>query len=146
MRNRLELLDPVGPQPDPVSEMDGADVTDVDASEVDNGPGAATTPAATATPATAAPDVAPAAVLPSPLHFLAAGTGGGLAGLFAVYLVASKLAGTLDAVAAVIMIFAVTMSGPWVHARADSELGRVIAVALQSVAFGAALGALLVMS
>lgn len=89
---------------------------------------------------------APAAVLPSPLRFLAAGTVGGLAGLAAVYLVASRLAGTLDAVAAIIMIFAVTMSGPWVHARSDTELGRVIAVALQSVAFGAALGGLLVMT
>lgn len=139
MRNRLELLAPVGPQPDPVSDVDPVDVTDVEGSEVDHRPGAAATSASTA------PDVAPAAVLPSPLHFLAAGTGGGLAGLIAVYLVATKLAGTLDAVAVVIMIFAVTMSGPWVHARAESELGRVIAVALQSVAFGAALGALLLM-
>ena len=139
MRNRLELLDPVGPQPDPVSDVDPVDVTDVEGSEVDHRPGAAATSASTA------PDVAPAAVLPSPLHFLAAGTGGGLAGLIAVYLVATKLAGTLDAVAVVIMIFAVTMSGPWVHARAESELGRVIAVALQSVAFGAAFGALLLM-
>lgn len=91
-------------------------------------------------------EVAPAAVLPSPLHFLAAGTVGGLAGLAAVYLVATRLAGTLDAVAAIILIFAVTMSGPWVHARSDTELGRVIAVALQSVAFGAALGGLIVMT
>ena len=87
-----------------------------------------------------------AAVLPSPLLALAAGTTGGLAGLAAVYLVASRLAGTLAAVAAVVMIFAVTMAGPWVHARADTELGRVIAVALQAVAFGGALGGLVVMT
>lgn len=86
-----------------------------------------------------------AAVLPAPLLALVAASLGGLAGVGAVYLVASQLAGTLAAVAAVVMIFAVTMAGPWVHARAGSEFGRVIAVALQAVAFGGALGALLVM-
>lgn len=83
-----------------------------------------------------------AAVLPAPLHTLGAAAGGGLAGLGAVYLVASRLAGTLAAVAAVVMIFAVTMAGPWVHGRAGTELGRVVAVALQAVAFGGAIGAL----
>lgn len=89
---------------------------------------------------------APAAVLPSPLRTLGAATLGVLAGLAAVYLVASRLAGSLDAVAAIIAIFALTMSGPWVHARAETELGRMVAVALQSIAFGAALGGLLVMT
>lgn len=87
-----------------------------------------------------------AAVLPAPLLTLGAATIGGLAGLVAVYLVASRLAGTLAAVAAVVMIFAVTMAGPWVHARAGTELGRVIAVALQSIAFGGALGGLAIMT
>ena len=87
-----------------------------------------------------------AAVLPAPLHTLGAATIGGLAGLGAVYLVASRLAGTLAAVAAVVMIFAVTMAGPWVHARAGTELGRVIAVALQAVAFGGAIAGLTIMA
>lgn len=89
---------------------------------------------------------ADAAVLPAPLHTLAAATIGGLAGLGAVHLVASRLAGSLAAVAAVVMIFAVTMAGPWVHARADTELGRVIAVALQAVAFGGAIAGLAIMT
>ena len=87
-----------------------------------------------------------AAVLPAPLHTLGAATIGGLAGLGAVYLVASRLAGTLAAVAAVVMIFAVTMAGPWVHARAGTELCRVIAVALQAVAFGGAIAGLTIMA
>lgn len=89
---------------------------------------------------------ADAAVLPAPLHTLGAATIGGLAGFGAVYLVSWRLAGTLAAVAAVIMIFAVTMAGPWVHARAGSELGRVIAVALQAVAFGGAIAGLAIMT
>ena len=89
---------------------------------------------------------ADAAVLPAPMNTLAAATIGGLAGLAAVYLVASKLAGTLAAVAAVVMIFAVTMAGPWVHARAGTEMGRVIAVALQAVAFGGAIAGLAIMT
>lgn len=88
----------------------------------------------------------PAAVLPSPLHTLGAATIGVLAGLAAIYLVASRLAGTLDAVAAIIAIFAVTMSGPRVHARAGTEFGRMLAVSLQSIAFGAALGGLLILT
>ena len=87
-----------------------------------------------------------AAVLPAPLLALAGAAIGGLAGLAAVYLVASRLAGTLAAVAAVVMIFVVTMAGPWVQARAGTELGRMIAVALQSVAFGGALGGLAIMT
>ena len=87
-----------------------------------------------------------AAILPSPPLALGAATAGGLAGLVAVYLVASRLAGTLAAVAAVVMIFAVTMAGPWVQARAGTELGRMIAEALQSVEFGGALGGLAIMT
>ena len=86
------------------------------------------------------------AVFPAPLHALGAAVVGGLAGLGAVYLVASRLAGTLAAVAAVVMIFAMTMAGPWVQARAETELGRVIAVALQALAFGGVLGALIILT
>lgn len=89
---------------------------------------------------------ADAALLPAPLHALGAAALGSLAGLGAVYLVASRLAGTLAAVVAVVLIFAVTMAGPWVHARAGTELGRVIAVALQAVAFGGAIGGLAIMT
>lgn len=88
---------------------------------------------------------ADAAVLPAPLRTLGAALVGGLAGVGAVYLVASRLAGTLAAVAAIVMIFAVTMAGPWVHARAGTEFGRVVAVALQAIAFGAVIGALVIL-
>lgn len=87
-----------------------------------------------------------AAVLPAPLYALGAAAVGSLLGFGAVYLVASRLAGTLAAVAAVVLIFAVTMAGPWVHARAGTEVGRVIAVALQAVAFGGAIGGLAIMT
>lgn len=71
---------------------------------------------------------------------------GGLVGLAAVYLVASRLAGTLAAVAAVVIIFALAMAGPWAQTRAETEIGRVIAVALQAIAFGGVLGALIILT
>ncbi|WP_010539777.1 hypothetical protein [Dietzia alimentaria] len=89
-------------------------------------------------------DMTHIAVFPTPLHTLGAAAVGILAGLGAVYLVASRLAGTPAAVAAMVMIFAVTMAGPLVQARAGTELGRVIAVALQSIVFGGVLGALVI--
>lgn len=82
-------------------------------------------------------------VFPTPLHTLAAAAVGILAGLGVVYLVASRLAGTPAAVAVIVMIFAATMAGPLVQSRAGTELGRVIAVALQSIVFGGVLGALI---
>lgn len=85
------------------------------------------------------------AVFPAPLYALGAAAVGGLAGFAAVYWVASRLAGTLAAVAAVVMIFAMTMTGPWVQARAETEFGRIIAVALQAIAFGGVLGTLVIL-
>lgn len=127
MSSNVALRDRERPQPEPAQ---------VDPEQPD--------PANTA--AQASPWGADAAVLPAPLHTLGAVAVGGLAGVGAVYLVASRLAGTLAAVAAVVMIFAVTMAGPWVHARSGTELGRVFAVALQAVAFGGLLGGLVILT
>ena len=95
---------------------------------------------------TAPADTTHVAVFPAPLYTLGATAVGGLTGLGAVYLVASQLAGTLAAVAAVVMIFAMTMAGPWVQARAETEIGRVIAVALQAIAFGGVLGVMIILT
>ena len=85
-----------------------------------------------------------ATVFPAPLTTIAAALVGGFLGLAAVYGVAERLADTLAGVAAVVMIFAVTLAGPRVHAGARSEVGRTVAVVLQSVGFGGVLGALLI--
>ena len=57
-----------------------------------------------------------------------------------------RFADTLAGVAAVVMIFAVTLAGPRVHAGARTEVGRTVAVVLQSVGFGGVLGALLILT
>ena len=62
----------------------------------------------------------------------------------AVYGVASRLAGSLTAVAAIVMVFADTLAGPRVHAAARTELGRTIAVTLQAIGFGGVVGALVI--
>lgn len=85
-----------------------------------------------------------ATVLPAPLTTITAALAGGLLGIAAVYGVASRLAGSLTAVAAIVMVFAVTLSGPRVHAAARTELGRTIAVTLQAIGFGGVVGALVI--
>ncbi len=87
-----------------------------------------------------------ATVLPAPHTTVLAALVGGLLGLAAVYGVAARLADTVAGVAAVVMIFAVTLAGPRVHAGARTEVGRTIAVALQSLGFGGVLGALLILT
>ena len=87
-----------------------------------------------------------ATVFPAPLTTIAAALVGGFLGLAAVYGVAERLADTLAGVAAVVMIFAVTLAGPRVHAGARTEVGRTVAVVLQSVGFGGVLGALLILT
>lgn len=87
-----------------------------------------------------------ATVLPAPLTTIAAALVGGFLGLAAVYGVAERLADTLAGVAAVVMIFAVTLAGPRVHAGARTEVGRTVAVVLQAVGFGGVLGALLILT
>ncbi|MFB9258947.1 hypothetical protein [Dietzia aerolata] len=142
----LALQDREGLQPDPESPAaQESTAQDVSAQHnashhdtVHEGIGAA----ATGTPEGPAPT---AAVLPSPLRALGAAALGGLAGAVAIYLVSSHLAGTLAAVAAIIMIFAVAMAGPWFQARAETELGRMAAVAMQAVGFGGVLGALIIL-
>ena len=133
MSNRLALQAWEGPQPD-TEHTEHTERADREH------------PAPTRSAAHSSAGGTDAALLPAPLHALGAATLGSLAGLGAVYLVASRLAGTLAAVVAVVLIFAVTMAGPWVHARAGTELGRVIAVALQAVAFGGAIGGLAIMT
>lgn len=85
-----------------------------------------------------------ATVLPAPRTTILAALTGGLLGTAAVYIVASRLAGSLAAVVAIVMVFAVTLAGPRVHAAARTELGRAIAVVLQSIGFGGAVGALVI--
>lgn len=85
-------------------------------------------------------------VLPTPLSTAAAAGLGGLAGLAAIYAVAHLLADTVAGVAVIAVVFAVTMAGPWVHARADNEFGRALAVGLQAIAFGGALAAVLIVT
>ncbi|WP_404850790.1 hypothetical protein [Dietzia kunjamensis] len=85
-----------------------------------------------------------ATVLPAPLTTIIAVLAGGLLGVAAVYGVASRLAGSLTAVAAIVMVFAVTLAGPRVHAAARTELGRTIAVTLQAIGFGGVVGALVI--
>ena len=87
-----------------------------------------------------------ATVFPAPMTTIAAALVGGFLGLAAVYGVAERLADTLAGVAAVVMIFAVTLAGPRVHAGARTEVGRTVAVVLQSVGFGGVLGALLILT
>lgn len=87
-----------------------------------------------------------ATVFPAPLTTIAAALVGGFLGLAAVYGVAERLADTLAGVAAVVMIFAVTLAGPRVHAGARTEVGRTVAVVLQAVGFGGVLGALLILT
>ena len=89
-------------------------------------------------------DAPHATVLPAPLTTIIAALAGGLIGIAAVYGVASRLAGSLTAVAAIIMVFAVTLAGPRVHAAARTELGRTIAVTLQAIGFGGVVGALVI--
>ncbi|UVE94132.1 hypothetical protein [Dietzia sp. B32] len=94
---------------------------------------------------TATPDVdTSATVFPAPLTTIIAALAGGLLGTAAVYGVASRLAGSLTAVAAIIMVFAVTLAGPRVHAAARTELGRTVAVVLQAIGFGGVVGALVI--
>lgn len=90
------------------------------------------------------PGVTHATVLPAPLTTIIAALAGGLIGIAAVYGVASRLAGSLTAVAAIVMVFAVTLAGPRVHAAARTELGRTIAVTLQAIGFGGVVGALVI--
>ena len=92
------------------------------------------------------PTTPQASVLPTPLSTAAAAGAGGLAGLATIYAVAHLLADTVAGVAVIAVVFAVTMAGPWVHARADNELGRALAVGLQAVAFGGALAAILIVT
>lgn len=87
-----------------------------------------------------------ATVFPAPLTTVVAALVGGLLGLAAVNGVAARLADTLAGVAAVVMIFAVTLAGPRVHAGARTEVGRTVAVTLQAVGFGGVLGALLILT
>ncbi len=89
-------------------------------------------------------DAPHATVLPAPLTTIIAALAGGLIGIAAVYGVASRLAGSLTAVAAIVMVFAVTLAGPRVHAAARTELGRTIAVTLQAIGFGGVVGALVI--
>lgn len=89
-------------------------------------------------------DVTSATVFPAPLTTIIAALAGGLLGTAAVYGVASRLAGSLTAVAAIIMVFAVTLAGPRVHAAAQTELGRTVAVVLQAIGFGGVVGALVI--
>ncbi|MDV6299205.1 hypothetical protein R3P82_08760 [Dietzia maris] len=89
-------------------------------------------------------DAPHATVLPAPLTTIIAVLAGGLIGIAAVYGVASRLAGSLTAVAAIVMVFAVTLAGPRVHAAARTELGRTIAVTLQAIGFGGVVGALVI--
>ena len=87
-----------------------------------------------------------AAVLPSPVTAIAAAVVGGLLGVSMVYGVATRLADTLAGVAVIVLVFALTMAGPRVHAATRTELGRAVAVALQAIAFGGALGTLIVLT
>ena len=48
-------------------------------------------------------------------------------------------------VAVIVMVFALTMAGPRVHATARSEVGRTVAVVLEAIAFGGVLGAVIVL-
>ena len=89
-------------------------------------------------------DAPHATVLPAPLTTIIAALAGGLLGVAAVYGVASRLAGSLTAVAAIVMVFAVTLAGPRVHTAARTELGRTIAVTLQAIGFGGVVGALVI--
>ncbi|WP_407335409.1 hypothetical protein [Dietzia kunjamensis] len=89
-------------------------------------------------------DAPHATVLPAPLTTIIAVLAGGLLGVAAVYGVASRLAGSLTAVAAIVMVFAVTLAGPRVHAAARTELGRTIAVTLQAIGFGGVVGAVVI--
>ncbi|MDV3356844.1 hypothetical protein [Dietzia sp. IN118] len=89
-------------------------------------------------------DAPHATVLPAPLTTIIAALAGGLIGIAAVYGVASRLAGSLTAVAAIVMVFGVTLAGPRVHAAARTELGRTIAVTLQAIGFGGVVGALVI--
>ncbi len=88
----------------------------------------------------------PAAVLPSPLTAVASAVTGGAIGVAMVYGVAARLADTLAGVAVIVLVFAMTMAGPRVHAVSRTEAGRAVAVALEAIAFGGALGALIVLT
>lgn len=90
-------------------------------------------------------DATPAAVFPAPLTTIAAAALGGLIGLAMVYGVATRLADTLVGVSVIVLVFAMTMAGPRVHAAARTETGRTIAVILEAIAFGGAIGALIVL-
>ncbi|MDV8001955.1 hypothetical protein [Rhodococcus sp. IEGM 1408] len=90
-------------------------------------------------------DATPAAVFPAPLTTLAAAAIGGLIGLAMVYGVAARLADTLVGVSVIVLVFAMTMAGPRVHAAARTETGRILAVILEAIAFGGAVGALIVL-
>lgn len=91
-------------------------------------------------------DPPPATVFPAPLTTFVAALAGGLLGIATVYGVASRLAGSLTAVAAIVMVFAVTLAGPRVHAAARTELGRTLAVILQAIGFGGVVGALIILA
>ena len=96
-------------------------------------------------PFDAASGTSPAAVFPAPLITIAAAAMGGLIGVGAIYGVATRLANTLVGVAVIVMVFALTMAGPRVHATARSEVGRTVAVVLEAIAFGGVLGAVIVL-
>ncbi|MFN3600121.1 MAG: hypothetical protein ACK4UY_01880 [Dietzia sp.] len=89
--------------------------------------------------------VFPAAVFPAPLTTISAAAIGGLIGVGAVYGVAARLADTLVGVAVIVLVFALSMAGPRVHAVARSEVGRTVAVVLEAIAFGGLLGAVIVL-
>ena len=91
------------------------------------------------------PDALHAAVFPAPLTAVAAALIGGLLGAGAVYGVATRLADTLVGVVVIILVFALTLAGPRVHAAARSEVGRTVAVILESIGFGGVLGAVIVL-
>lgn len=93
----------------------------------------------------AARETKPVAVFPAPLTTITAAAMGGLIGVGAVYGVAARLADTLVGVAVIVLVFALTMAGPRVHAAARSEVGRTVAVILEAIAFGGLLGAVIVL-
>ncbi|KAA0918206.1 hypothetical protein [Dietzia sp. ANT_WB102] len=87
-----------------------------------------------------------ATVFPAPLTTIVAALAGGLLGFAAIYGVASRLAGSLTAVVAIGMLFALTLAGPRVHAAARTELGRTVAVVLEAIGFGGVVSAVIILA
>lgn len=90
------------------------------------------------------PDPVPAVVLPSPLHTALAGAVGVSGGIGSVVGLTHMHAPHLVGMLVLAVLLTLALAGPQLLTTARTEAARVVAVALAALAFGGAIGGLVV--